>query len=79
MSPLQLNAFKEGAGSLMTAPDLLFTLQAIGATAAITFLAWLCYQAYMDFGDGTITPTDMLIVWIRGVFILMVLLHLLID
>lgn len=79
MNAAQTAAFEEGSGAFLTAADLLWTTQAIGATAVFIFVAWLCYRAYNDFGAESITAKDMLIVWFRGVFMMMVMLYLIIN
>ncbi|MEJ2622833.1 MAG: DUF3262 family protein [Candidatus Thiodiazotropha sp.] len=79
MTADQYAAFKEGAGNFLTAEELLWTIQAIGATAVFLYVAWLCYRAYDDYGEEVITANDMVIVWFRGVFVMMVLLYLLIN
>jgi len=72
-------AFEEGTGGFFTAADLLFTVQAIGATLLFLYIAWLCYRAYQDYADEMIKAQAMMIVWARSVFILMVILYLLIN
>lgn len=77
MTAVQVEAFEEGAGNLFTAADLLLALQLIGITAVLLYVAWLSYRAYTDYGDGSISATDLIITWCRGVFVLMLLLYLL--
>lgn len=79
MNAAQSAAFEEGTGGFFTAANLLLTVQAIGTTAAILYVAWLCYTAYQDWSDEEIKAQDMIIIWFRGVFVLMVLLYLLIN
>jgi integrating conjugative element protein (TIGR03758 family) len=69
-------AVNEGAGGFIAAADLLWVIQAIGATAAFLYVAWLCYSAYDEYGSGYISSGDMVAVWARSVFVLMVLLYL---
>lgn len=79
MNAAQAAAFEEGTGDFFTAAQLLWTIQAIGATAVFLYVAWLCYRAYDDYGAEVITAKDMIIVWFRGVFVMMVLLYLLVN
>lgn len=79
MNAAQSAAFQEGTGDVFTAAELLWTIQAIGATAVILYVAWLCYRAYIDYGAENLTAKDMILIWFRGVFVLMVLLYLLIK
>lgn len=79
MNAAQSAAFEEGTGNFFTAAELLWTVQAIGTTAVFLYVAWLCYRAYEDFGAEYITAKDMIIVWLRAVFLMMLLLYLLIN
>lgn len=77
--------FREGAGCgesgvcYFTAENLLWAIQAIGTTVVFLFVAWLCYRAYIDYGEESISAKDMIIVWFRAVFVMMVLLYLLVN
>lgn len=77
MNAAQTDAFEEGTGGFITAPEMLFTVQAIGTTVVFLFIAWLCYRAYIDYGSEQIDSKGMIIVWFRSLFIMMVLLYLL--
>jgi hypothetical protein len=84
MNSQQAQWFAEGAGCgggscYLTADAMLLTVQSIGAVAIFIYVAWLCVSAYNDFGQEQISATDMVIVWSRGVFVLMVILYLLIN
>ena len=85
MNAAQQNWFAEGAGCggggpcFLTADAMLFAMQAIGVVAILTYVAWVCVSAYGDFGQEQINAKDMVIIWCRAVFVLMVLLYLLIN
>jgi len=79
MTAAQLTAFEEGTGGYIIADDLLWTIQAIGSTAVFLYVAWLCIAAYNDYGDGAIKANDMIFVWLRGVFVMMVLIYMLVP
>jgi len=79
MNAAQSVAFEEGTGDFFTAGELLWSVQAIGTTVVFLFVAWLCYRAYIDYGEEYISAKDMIIVWFRAVFVMMVLLYLLIN
>ncbi|WP_444928291.1 DUF3262 family protein (plasmid) [Microbulbifer sp. TRSA002] len=79
MKPAQAAAFQEGTGNVFTAADLLWTIQAIGSTAVFLYVSWMCYRAYEDYGSGAIAAKDMVIVWLRSVFVMMVLLYLIVK
>lgn len=79
MNAVQETAFKEGTGSFFTAAQLLEVVQMIGATAVFLYVAWLCLRAYNDFGAGDVSAINMIIVWCRAVFVMMVLLYLLVN
>ena len=79
MNATQISSFEEGAGSVFTASDLLNLIQSIGVVVLITYVAWLCVNAYKDYGDQTITAGTMVTIWLRSIFMLMVLLFLLIN
>jgi integrating conjugative element protein (TIGR03758 family) len=75
----QIASFEEGAGSFFTAANLLNLIQSIGVVVLITYVAWLCVNAYKDYGDETISAGTMITIWMRGIFMLMILLFLLIN
>lgn len=79
MNAAQAAAFEEGTGGFFTAAGLLWTVQAIGATVVFLYVAWLSYTAYIDFCEEEIKAKDMIIIWFRGVFVMMVLLYLLVN
>ena len=79
MDAAQTVAFEEGTGAFITAPEMLFTIQAIGTTVVFLYMAWLCYRAYINYGSEEIDSKDMIIVWFRGLFVMMVLLFLLTE
>ena len=79
MNAAQSAAFEEGTGDFFTAADLLWTIQAIGTTVVFLYVAWLCYSAYNNYGAERIGAKDMITVWFRGLFVMMVLLYLLVK
>ena len=84
MNAAQQQWFEEGAGCgggpcFQTSTAMLQAIQLIGVTAFILYTAWVCLQAYEDFGAERINGTSMLVIWCRSVFILMVLLYLVIN
>lgn len=80
MTPSQETAFAEGGGgNLFSAANLLEAIASIGATAIIIYVAWLAYASYSEYGEGTISAGEMIWVWFRGVFMMMVILYLLIN
>lgn len=79
MNAAQAAAFQEGTGGSFSAADLLWAIQAIGSTVAILYVAWICYTAYINWGNDHIKAKEMLIVWVRSVFVLSVILYLLIN
>lgn len=79
MNAAQVTAFEEGTGSFFTAAEFLFTVQAIGTTLVFIYVAWLLLRAYNDYGEGYIKSGDMIIVWLRGIFMMMIFLYLLVN
>lgn len=79
MNAAQAAAFFEGTGDFFTAANLLLAIQGIGATAVFSYVAWLCVRAYDDYGEEEITAKDMVIIWLRGVLVMMVLLYLIVN
>ncbi len=67
-----------GSGGF-TAPDILLTIQLIGVALLLTYMAWLCKQAYSNFCDEEITATDMIIVWLRSAGATLVIMYLIIE
>ena len=63
MTASQIAWFKEGVGCDGTAPcyftasNLLWAIQAIGAVAVFTYVAWLCIRAYTDYGEKALQQT----------------------
>ena len=78
MNAAQNAAFLEGTGGNFSASQLLFSIQAIGATVVLLYAVWIFYMAYNNWGEGIIKPKDMLTIWARCVFVMMVLLYLII-
>ena len=78
MNVNQATDFEQGVGGFFTAGELLLAIQGIGATVVFLYVSWLCLRAYDDYGREYIKAQDMIIVWARGVFVLMLLLYLLI-
>lgn len=79
MNAAQSAAFEEGAGGFLTADLLLEAIQAIGATAVFIYIAWICFRAYNDYGAEQITAKDMVVVWGRSLFVMLVLLYLIVG
>ena len=79
MNANQIAAFEDGTGDFFTAADLLWSVQAIGTTMIFTYVVWLCITAYNDYSEEEINAGAMLVIWARGVFVLMVVLYLLIN
>lgn len=84
MNAQQQQWFADGAGCgggpcFQTSAAMLDAIQLIGGTAFFLYTAWLCMQAYEDFGAERISGTSMLVIWCRSVFLLMVLLYLLVS
>ena len=77
MTPTQEASFTEGTGAVFTAEQLLQLIQAVGAVVLLTYVAWLCVNAYQDYGNEYISSKDMLTIWLRGIVMLMFLLFLL--
>lgn len=75
MTPSQRSAFAEGGGGgLFSASYLLDAIATIGVTAILIYVAWLVRTSYAEYGAGHLTPGEMLFVWVRGIFVLMVVL-----
>jgi len=79
MNANQIAAFEMGTGEAFTAASLLWSVQAIGATAVLSFVAWVCVYAYIDYGKSEETAGSMIIIWGRSVLILMITLSILIN
>ena len=79
MNAAQAAAFQEGTGGSFAAADLLWIIQAIGATVAILYVAWICYLAYENWAEEHIKAKQLLTIWGRSVFVLSVILYLLIN
>lgn len=79
MSPAQSTFFEEGTGSFFTAAEMLNVIQLLGATAVFLYMAWHCVSAYQAYGEGKLKAMDMIILWCRGLFVMMVTLYLLIN
>lgn len=77
MNAAQEVAFEEGTGGFFTAFQMSWTIQAIGVTVVFLFVAWICIRAYNDYGTGAISAKDMIILWFRSTFVMMLLLYLL--
>ena len=73
-----MNDFNTGAGGFITAAGMLLAIQSIGVTIIFLYVSWLCLSAYQDFCNETIRSSDMIFVWARGVFIMMVMIYILI-
>lgn len=71
--------FEEGAGGFLTAAEFLWTIKAIGVVLALTYVAWLMHRAYADYGIQRIKSSDMIMVWFRAVFILMIFLFIVVN
>lgn len=76
MTAAQLAAFQAGTGDHFTAPEALFTIQALGATAVFIWAAWVAVSSYKEWGSEEITQGDMLGLWFRAVLMMMILLFL---
>ncbi len=79
MNTAERAAFQEGAGGFLTAGDLLIAIQGIGVTAALTYVSWLCICAYQDYGKGKIKSIDMITIWFRAVFILVIFIAIIVN
>lgn len=79
MTPDQIAAFLEGSGGFLSAGALLLAIQACGAMAVFSFVAWLCVRAYNEYGEGDLESKDVLIVWGRGVLVMLVILYLILP
>ena len=79
MTSDQVTWFEEGAGSFFTSAQLLNLIQSIGAVILLTYVAWLCVNAYKDFGNELISSSAMFTIWLRATVLLMFLLFLLIN
>ncbi|AHI33398.1 hypothetical protein A6779_17730 [Marinobacter adhaerens] len=63
----------------MTAANLLTLAQMIAVVAVITFIAWTCMQAYENWANEEIKSGQMIFIWARAVFVLLVMLFLIIN
>lgn len=79
MNAAQSASFEEGTGSYFTAEEMLNAIQLLGAAAVFLYMAWLCLKAYQAYGEGQLKAMDMIIIWFRGLFVMMVTLYLLIN
>ena len=70
-------AFNDGAAGFITADATLFAIQAISATAMLTWMCWVTLLAYTNFGAGRTTPSGMLFTVGRALLTTMVVLYLL--
>jgi|CEGF01.1.fsa_nt_gi hypothetical protein len=71
--------FNTGANGFLTADSVLFAAQSIGATLMFIWVAWVCLQAYQDYGNEQIKSSQMIFLWFRAVFALSVVLYLLVN
>ena len=71
--------FDTGANGFITADDALLAVQGIGATVVFIWAAWVLLKSYQDWATGKIKGGQMLFVWARAVFLMMVLLFLLVN
>ena len=77
MTPSQEAAFNSGGGgNYFTADNLFSAISLIGGTAIVLYVAWLVVQSYNEYGDGEISASNMLFIWARGVFILLIFLSI---
>ena len=76
ISQQQKVSFAEGSGGIFSADNMLFAVQTIGATSLLLFIAWIFLKAYSEYGEGNTKANEVLVVWARAVFILMVLMYL---
>ncbi len=51
----------------------------IAVVAVITFIAWTCMQAYENWANEEIKSGQMIFIWARAVFVLLVMLFLIIN
>lgn len=79
MNPELADIFNEGSGGGLNAFDLLLLIQSIGVTAVITYVAWICYSAYVDFGKEKLDGTELILLWGRSTFLLMLFLYIVIN
>jgi len=71
MSPDQHQWFQDGSGCNGAASCWM--------TAVITFIAWTCMQAYENWANEEIKSGQMIFIWARAVFVLLVMLFLIIN
>lgn len=71
--------FDTGANGFITADDALLAVQTIGATVVFIWAAWVLLKSYQDWASGKMKGGQMLFVWARVVFLMMVLLFLLVN
>jgi integrating conjugative element protein (TIGR03758 family) len=85
MNSTQIDAWNEGVGCSvgstcdLSAANFLVLFQSVGAVVLLTYVAWLCVNAYKDYGNENISSKDMLSIWLRAIGMLMFLLFLLIN
>lgn len=73
------NDFDTGANSFVTVDDSLLAIQGIGATAVFVWVAWILLKSYQDWAVVRIKGSQMLFIWGRAFFLMMVLLYLLVN
>ena len=71
--------FDTGANGFITADDALLAVQVIGATIVFIWAAWVLLKSYQDWAAGNIKGGQMLFVWARIVFLMMILLFLFVN
>lgn len=85
MSPTQYQWFEDGSGCggagscWMSASAMLEVIQMIAVVAVLLFVTWVCLKAYDNWAQEQIRPGDMIFIWARSVFVLMVILYLIIN
>ena len=71
--------FDTAASGFITADNTLLAAQSIGATIVILWTAWVSVKAYNDWTNGKTKAGQMIFIWFRAVFVLMVILFLLVN
>ena len=72
MTPAQQTAFAEGGGGgFFSADYLLETIILVSVATLVTHTAWIIYKSYGEFGSRKIKPGEMVTLWVRAIFMLM--------
>lgn len=71
--------FNAGAAGFVTADEMLFAFQAIGATVILLWVVWIFITSYQAWGLGEIKASQMMFLWARAVLVLSILLYLFVN